>query len=388
MNLKRKFERVVFAIASCSFLFINATLIAENSDPAENILLEKGQSKHRRVRGFHGHHGHLGHRGHHGHHGHGGPQGNQGPQGVHGLQGAQGTTGPRGFAADLGMCTSWGFDPGSEESFDLYACSLQNIYFVQSDPQITINDIQFLQPAPLFKGYVPPGSRVTFTGFVKGNYPIDPYTTIEGKFKIQTEGAGQYLIHYGLVGVPNGIRNEPAGPYTLLSQDFLETSPSRATCWICIKIIHSNGQAEYLGAIPLSLTATRNAQAIPVPQPAAPNNFSTFVLEGYGQVSRHLNPGDEVTLMIMLASLNQDFRNVPLQTPYMISSIPLPYTQDFPENIGQFNDPNSYNGQFAASNRILHINANNTIYRWNTPPDAGAINLSGGPTLSIVRIGD
>jgi hypothetical protein len=92
--------------------------------------------------------------------------------------------------------------------------------------------------------------------------------------------------------------------------------------------------------------------------------------------------------MIMLASQHQDFRNVPLQTPYQV--IFIPGESGFPQDIGPFNDPNFYNGQngIPEENRILHINANNTIYRWSIPPEAGAINLSGGPTLSIVRIGE
>jgi hypothetical protein len=256
MNLRRKFIYALFAIASCGCIGSSSIFAAEQ----DTILLEKGHSHHR---GERGHHGHRGHRGSHGHHGHHGPAGLRGPQGVHGLQGSQGAPGPRGLAANMGMCTSWGFDPNSADSFDLFACSIDSIAQVITNPQITLDNIQFLQPAPLFKGYVPPGSHVTFTGFVKGNYPIDLDTTKEGKFTIQQEGAGQYLIHYGLVGVPNGIHAN--GTYSLLITDFLETSSSRATCWICVKITHANGVVEYLGAIPLSLTATRNAQAIPNP---------------------------------------------------------------------------------------------------------------------------
>jgi hypothetical protein len=370
MNFRRKFRRVLFAFASCSVLFLSvADLEADTSSLSktqEEAALAKGKFMRRErrhhgrrgARGPHGHSGSRGHRGREGHHGRHGLPGVQGLQGVHGLQGNQGEQGVRGALSDLPWCTSGSFTPESLDSFKLYACTLAS----------AADNKQFLQPAPLFQGYVPPGSPVTFTGFVKGNYPLDLDSTIEGKFKIQAEGAGQYLIHYGLVGVPNGVSQLDA-KYSLLAGDFLNTTsgvPPAASCWICVKITHLNGVSELLGATPLSFTSTLNAQNIPQPQPVAPNNYSPFILAGFGQISAQLTPGDEVTMMIMLASEKQNTNNVPFQ------------------------DPAGGSGAFRPNdvdNRILHIQPFNTIYRWETPAPANAQNLSGGATLSLIRMG-
>jgi hypothetical protein len=359
MNLKRIFRQIVFAFASCVFLFLSvADLRADTvcvSKAYEDSFLSKGKfmrrdRPHHGRRGERGHRGHRGHRGRPGHHGERGPTGTQGLQGVHGLQGNQGAQGPRGALTDLPWCTSWSFDPESTSSFDLYACTLG----------ATADDKQFLQPAPLFKGYVPPGSPVSFTGFVPDNYPQGLDDITEGRFRILAGGAGQYLIQYGLVGVPNGIYSN--GQYGLLAGDFINEanySSPQASCWICVKITHSNNESEFLGATPLSFTSTLNAQNIPNPQPDAPHNYSPFVVAGFGQISTELTPGDSVTLMIMLASQNQPVSNVPSLTF----------------------EPNT------ATNRILHIQSFNTIYRWATPAPAGAINLSGGASLSLIRMG-
>jgi hypothetical protein len=363
MQIKKMFIHIYIAIASCVIFSFSNELPGEAAT-TPNGAYAKGKFM-RRDRGRHGEHGHRGHRGHRGHHGHRGVQGRQGTQGIagpQGLQGNQGEEGERGVPGNMALCSSWSFDTGSDETFDLYACSLQN-----SPPGKTLDQVQFLQPAPLFKGFVPEGAPVIFTPFVQGSYPQYPVTS-EGKFTIQTGGAGRYLIHYGLVGVPNGIYNTDFPGGFLLMGDFLnlETTQHGASCWICVKVTHANGVANFLGAIPLSFTRTLNAQNIPESQQEAPHTFSSYVVAGFGQVATYLLPGDEVTVMIMLGSSNQVSTNVPLQINGLGG-------HDF--------NPD------AATNRILHINANNTIYRWLTPAPQTAINLSRGATLSIERMG-
>jgi hypothetical protein len=361
MNLQRNLSQLFIAIASCSFLLLSSFTFTEEN--RGHSLQDKGKFiKRDSHHGPRGHHGHRGHRGHHGYRGQGGRQGHQGIQGLPGLRGDQGEEGTAGPVGNMVMSTAWGFNTGSQDSFELYACTLSS----------TDVDKQFLQPLPLFHGYVPAGAPITFSAFEPGYYPIATADMHEGKFTIQTGGAGQYIIQYGLVGVPNGTPH----PYaSLLLGDFCQANQfgnppdPEASCWICVKITHSNGTIELLGARPLSLTWTLNAQRIPDPNPqmTPPHNYSSYVLAGFGQISRQLTPGDEVTLVIMLGSLNQLATNVPLQ-------IPSGQITDF--------DPDN------TENRILYINANNTIYRWSSPNGpAGSIDLSRGPTLSLIRIG-
>jgi hypothetical protein len=349
MNVKKKLQHMMFAVLSCAFLFFpNQPLeSAENGALAKSKFMRRDRGRH----GERGHRGHRGHRGSHGHRGHRGVpgrQGREGEAGPQGLQGNQGEEGERGFSGNMALSSSWSFDTASEELFDLYACTL-----TKSD-----DASQFLQPAPLFKGFVPEGAPIIFTPFDPGSYPQGSVAS-EGKFTIQTGGAGRYLIHYGLVGVPNGVYNTDFPAQMLLMGDLItpENGPE-ASCWICVKVTHSNGTSDFFGATPLSFTWTRNAQNIPNPQQAPPHTFSTYVLAGFGQIATYFTPGDEVTLMIMLGSINQS--DIPLQPDF---------------------NPN------AATNRILHINANNTIYRWGTTAPQTASNLSRGATLSIERIG-
>jgi hypothetical protein len=365
MNRKSNLRKMLLAIACC-FLFVPPLFAANQSHelltaPAPEVL-PKGKIMRGRhhLHGSRGHRGERGHRGHHGHRGFHGVQGEQGAQGIVGPQGLPGIVGGVGPSGRLLLCSSWGFDPDSpdgENAFDLFACTLQS----SEDAK------QFLQPAPLFRGYVPPGAPITFTGFTPGNYPYDLATTVEGKFTIQEGGRGQYLIHYGLVGVPNCLSHNSSFN-NLLAGDFRSTPPS-ASCWICVKVTHAATpeNPEYLGAIPLSLTKTLNAQHYEFSDPDhdSSSNYSFDVLVGFGQIATLLIPGDEVTLMVMLGSNYQPLSNIPLNP--------------------SFDPQNMYN-------RILHINANNTIYRWNwnqniatrVPPDA--LNLSAGPTLSLMRI--
>jgi hypothetical protein len=365
MDVKRGILKLVCVALSCGLLVsCPSTLFANEATPLAKGKVLKHDRGHRGHRGGRGHHGHRGHRGHRGREGLPGVQGVQGPQGSPGLQGIPGVGGEAGLAGVLTICSSWGYDPKSfdnEDAFLLYACNIQS-----SDEHI-----QFLQPAPLFKGYVPPDCPITFTKFKPGNYPIDLDTTVEGKFTIQPGGEGQYLIQYGLVGVPNGRYNQNGGEgpleNSLLIYDFMRKH-SQASCWICVKITPFHGEPQILGAIPLSVTRTRNAQKFSSQYPAnevAPLIHSFFILAGFGQITQELHAGDQVTLMVMLGSLNQPEDNVPLQNA---------------------------NHEFIptdSANRILFINQDNIMYRHGfgaEPLPANAMPLAGGPTLSLIRM--
>lgn len=202
--------------------------------------------------------------------------------------------------------------------------------------------------APLFHGKVSCEAPFSFNPYI---------ASTGGYFTVKTDG--EYLLQYGLVGVPStALVSDFVNPGTIAVTE-LQTSViqsfngPQATLWIAIQVTHCD-TTRLVGAVPLSLTWTRNADP-------AGTNFrlgldvssearSEWICSGFGQIPVCLECGDQVSLQIFLASTAS--------------------SQDIVK-------------------RILYIDSNNITHPFipgSQPPVIGD-GIARGPTLTIQKIG-
>ncbi len=201
-----------------------------------------------------------------------GSTGPTGPTGA-GTTGATGATGSTGFTGPTGAGSTGPTGPTGDTGANLIGAAFGPAI---QDEVVSISSQAFsstatTQTAPLLHPFVPSGA---------------PFTFASNAFTITA--AGPYHLEYGLVGVPNAALS------TELRATLTAATPPTVALWIAIRVQRSGGATAYYGAVPLSLTLTRNTDIF--------TGLSQDICAGFGQIDINLNQGDVVTLEIFLAS--------------------------------------------------------------------------------------
>jgi hypothetical protein len=137
------------------------------------------------------------------------------------------------------------------------------------------------QLVDVFNGFPTVAGPVEFVPAVLNADNTPP--TAGAYFQINAGGAGVYLVHYGLVGIPNGaLRTDLQG--------------DNVNAWILLRV--TNGATtNYYGAAPLI-----NANSHPNDPDLAHQQSS--LVTAFGQYQLPLVEGDQVSLMLYLHVLN------------------------------------------------------------------------------------